>query len=275
MDTTTPMSWYRKAQEEEDDNDILGDAMKDFYAEQVTQKIVEIRKAIRQSIDDRLGPEGMTKTGGRWWDDYVEPYLISAINQDPSIVHSQDKIKMVADWVAGCALVGKTTKTWEWMNRCLTEMDSELVKAIILLIDNEHITDEASFEEAMSQYDGVMEDSNNKPGDSKRIAHELWLRMDAKQKHEANKQVNEAIKKYYIKANGSVCYDSSGITYPVPQYINWMQILLGTANKNWEYNLGMSNQPKVITFMARLSVALSIQSQLPSGLMVSEHWNNP
>jgi hypothetical protein len=268
------MSWYRIAQEE--DNDIMEDAMKEYYADEVVNKTKEIRTIVRDAISKRLNTSNKSitnSTTGKWWMEMVEPFLVSEINSDPDIVHSPDKIQMVANWVAGCALIGKTTG-WHWMKQCLTEMDSELVKALIIMIDNGWITNEVTLEEALDKFDYVMEDSNNKPGDSIRIAHEITLRMQAKKEQDEDGNNNESITQYYIKATGSTCYDSSGITYPEKQPVNWLALLFGTANRSWENNLGMSNQPKVITFDARSSVAKNIDLKLPPGLMVSEHWSN-
>ena len=46
-----------------------------------------------------------------------------------------------------------------------------------------------------------------------------------------------------IKATGSACYDTTGLTYPIKQSINW-----GTIPCDVTWKAKVSNQPEEITF---------------------------
>ena len=266
------MSWYKKAQE--DDQEDLKAAMGDFYTDEIVNKTEELRKLIRDAIIVRIGAEGTGMKPGKevrgpWFMAHVEPYLVARINSDLSILHSPDKIQGLIDWVTGCALIGRKAG-WLWMDQCLVEMDSELVKALISLIEDEWITDEQTFENALAQYNYVMEDSNSKPGDAKNIAHELRLRLQALE----NKAEDQIVKRFYIKPiEKSTRYDNlrywcsdgpqQGAITPKP--LDFTTLLFGTANKKWELD---EDSRQILTFMARPSVAKSIDSKLPSCLTV-------
>jgi len=56
--------------------------------------------------------------------------------------------------------------------------------------------------------------------------------------------------RYYLKATGSTCYDSSGVTFPVVAAVDFEDILTsaGATNLEWINQFGWSNQPAVLCF---------------------------
>ena len=58
------------------------------------------------------------------------------------------------------------------------------------------------------------------------------------------------MKRYYLKALGSVCYSDFGITYPQKLAVNLKELLKlsGAKNIRWGKQYGWNNQPKVISF---------------------------
>ena len=71
------------------------------------------------------------------------------------------------------------------------------------------------------------------------------------------------MKKYYVRATGSTCYDKTGITFPEKVSIDFDSLLEDTKNVQWENQFGWSNQPKVITFHCTKSLADKIDSSFP------------
>ena len=84
------------------------------------------------------------------------------------------------------------------------------------------------------------------------------------------------MKKYYLKATCSVCYDKTGITFPLIINVDYGEILsrYGTTDLTWENQYGWSNQPKVLTFLAEEENIKKLNEEIPIGLIVVEHWNN-
>ena len=82
--------------------------------------------------------------------------------------------------------------------------------------------------------------------------------------------------KYYLKATGSVCYDNSGITFPLIISVDYEEILsrFQISNISWENQYGWSNQPEVLTFWAEEENVKQLNTEIPIGLIVVEHWDN-
>ena len=80
--------------------------------------------------------------------------------------------------------------------------------------------------------------------------------------------------RYYIKATGQVCYDSSGIVFPSQIALDFKELLsqLKNAEIKWENQFGWFNQPKVLSFRATEKEARAVNDKLPLGLIVSGHW---
>ena len=80
--------------------------------------------------------------------------------------------------------------------------------------------------------------------------------------------------RYYIKATGSVCYDSTGIIFPSQIALDFTSLLsqLKNAEMKWENQFGWKNQPLVLTFKATEKEARAVNDRLPLGLIVSEYW---
>jgi len=81
-------------------------------------------------------------------------------------------------------------------------------------------------------------------------------------------------KRFFIKATGSVCYDSTGITFPSPIALDFKDLLspLKNPEMKWENQFGWCNQPLVLTLRASEREAQKLNNRLPIGLIVSEHW---
>ncbi len=60
------------------------------------------------------------------------------------------------------------------------------------------------------------------------------------------------MKRHYIRATGSTCYDETGITFPVKEAVDWNALLEGLSDPQptWENEFGWDNQPKVLVFSA-------------------------
>ena len=84
------------------------------------------------------------------------------------------------------------------------------------------------------------------------------------------------MKRYYIKATGSVCYDEKGITFPENIAVNFKGILSSICSPKvkWENQFSWTNQPEVLSFSAKEKEAREINNKLPIGLIVVEHWDN-
>ena len=84
------------------------------------------------------------------------------------------------------------------------------------------------------------------------------------------------MKKYYLKGTGSVCYDKSGITFPLIIKVDYAEILsrFQISDFTWEDQYGWSNQPEVLTFLAKEENIKKLNEEIPIGLIVVEHWNN-
>ena len=81
--------------------------------------------------------------------------------------------------------------------------------------------------------------------------------------------------KYYIKATGSVCYDKSGITFPLVISVDYVEILsrYQISDIIWENQYGWSNQPEVLCFSAEEENIKQLNEEIPVGLLVVEHWD--
>lgn len=87
--------------------------------------------------------------------------------------------------------------------------------------------------------------------------------------------------RYYLKAGGSVCYDDSGITYPVSFNIDLETLLKlsGASEIKWMNQFGWDNQPEVLCFgffvtdeeHARMSMLADIVNHM--GLYIRDHWD--
>lgn len=82
------------------------------------------------------------------------------------------------------------------------------------------------------------------------------------------------LKRYYVKATGSVCYDRSGITFPDTETVNFNSLLSGLSTPKWENQFDWSNQPAVLSFSAEEKEAREINRILPVGLIVVSHWSS-
>ncbi len=84
------------------------------------------------------------------------------------------------------------------------------------------------------------------------------------------------MKKYYLKATGSVCYEKSGITFPLVINVDYNEILsrYGATNLSWENQYGWSNQPEVLCFFAEEENIKKLNEEIPIGLIVVDHWDN-
>lgn len=61
------------------------------------------------------------------------------------------------------------------------------------------------------------------------------------------------MRRYYMKALGSVCYDKIGITYPDEHKINFRNLLSKIIHKpkiKWVNQFNWNTQPQVLTFEA-------------------------
>ena len=81
------------------------------------------------------------------------------------------------------------------------------------------------------------------------------------------------MKKYYLKGTGSVCYDQSGITFPLIISVDYADILTRykISDIKWENQYGWRNQPEVLTFMAEEENIKKLNEEIPVGLIVVEH----
>ncbi len=87
------------------------------------------------------------------------------------------------------------------------------------------------------------------------------------------------MKKYYIKATGSTCYDNTGVTFPHNESFQLQEEDMSAEkfvdelwgrNIRWENQFGWENQPQVLTFEASEEDATAIGYDLPHGLIVVE-----
>ena len=88
------------------------------------------------------------------------------------------------------------------------------------------------------------------------------------------------MKRYYLKAYGSICYNTVGISSPIFHPIDFLKIPL-IKNPRWAKQFGWSNQPHVLTFNlpdspdAIRKVEAWLVDQCPiSAFYIAEHWNN-
>ena len=76
------------------------------------------------------------------------------------------------------------------------------------------------------------------------------------------------MKKYYVKATSSVCYDKTGITFPEKVSVNFDKLLKDAENIQWENQFGWDNQPEVITFYGSVGLVAMLDLALPNGLLL-------
>jgi hypothetical protein len=83
--------------------------------------------------------------------------------------------------------------------------------------------------------------------------------------------------RYYVKATGDACYDTTGITFPNSRALNLAKIVKEAGGKRiaWARQNGWNNQPKVITFAGDENVRHTVEAQLSQRtlpLAVRSHW---
>lgn len=82
------------------------------------------------------------------------------------------------------------------------------------------------------------------------------------------------LKRYYLRANGSTCYDHTGITFPVRQEICLKTLLeqFPVRAVRWAKPFGHTNQPSVLCFTCSPHTVHLIHNKLPDSLIVCHHW---
>jgi len=87
--------------------------------------------------------------------------------------------------------------------------------------------------------------------------------------------------RYYLKATGSTCYNSSGVTFPIDVAIDFEHIVAsaGATDLEWANQFGWSNQPEVLCFSldnpskAILNMIELVIATYRVGILVTTIWD--
>lgn len=142
------MNWYKKAQDEGDD-DLIQESIEDLLRD----RNVPSRKQVIKEIKDQIGSQTGIQITDQWWNTYVEKYFRSVV-PDLENTTTPDDMQNLIDKIVYAAEVCKGIGDWKWMEKMLV-MDWDLFLAIVELVKMGPVRDSHDLGEALEAFESL------------------------------------------------------------------------------------------------------------------------